>query len=63
MIIKNDRSCEFETPITMFIKGAIWQAENMPIHVLDVENIYVHIKDGVIIVEKNKLPRNTNEGN
>ena len=22
MIVKNDRSCEFETPITMFIKGA-----------------------------------------
>ena len=29
MIIKNDRSCEFETPITMFITGAKWQAERM----------------------------------
>jgi hypothetical protein len=37
----------------LFIAGAKWQAENMPIHILDVENTYVHIKDGVIIVEKN----------
>jgi hypothetical protein len=34
--------------------GAKWQAENMPIHIIDVENIYVHIENGVIIVEKNK---------
>jgi glutamate synthase domain-containing protein 1 len=27
MIVKNDRSCEFETPVTMFIKGAKWQQE------------------------------------
>jgi len=26
----------------------------MPIHIIDVENIYVHIENGVIIVEKNK---------
>ena len=37
-----------------FIEGAKWQAENMPIHIIDVENIYVHIENGVIIVEKNK---------
>ena len=36
-----------------FKNGAKWQAENMPIHILDVENTYVHIEDGVIIVEKN----------
>jgi hypothetical protein len=29
MIVKNDRSCEFETPVTMFIQGAKWQAERM----------------------------------
>jgi hypothetical protein len=29
MIVKNDRSCEFETPITMFIKGAKFQAQRM----------------------------------
>lgn len=29
MIVKNDRSCEFKTPVTMFIKGANWQAERM----------------------------------
>ena len=29
MIVKTDRSCEFETPITMFIEGAKWQAERM----------------------------------
>jgi len=34
--------------------GAKWQAENMPIHIIDVENIHVHIENGVIIVEKNK---------
>lgn len=34
-------------------KGAKWQSENMSIHILDVENTYVHVKDGVIIVEKN----------
>ena len=27
MIVKHDRSCEFETPVTMFIKGAKWQTE------------------------------------
>jgi hypothetical protein len=27
MIVKTDRSCEFETPVTMFIKGAKWQQE------------------------------------
>jgi hypothetical protein len=27
MIVKNNRSCEFETPVTMFIKGAKWQQE------------------------------------
>ena len=27
MIVKNDRSCEFETPITMFVKGAKCQQE------------------------------------
>ena len=39
--------------------GAKWQAENMPIHVLDVENTYVHIEDGVIIVEKNDKSKKT----
>jgi hypothetical protein len=29
MIVKNNRSCEFETPVTMFIKGAKWQAKRM----------------------------------
>ena len=29
MIVKTDRSCEFETPVTMFIQGAEWQAERM----------------------------------
>ena len=38
-----------------FLDGAKWQAENMPIHIIDVENIYVHIEDGVIIIEKNKI--------
>ena len=29
MIVKNDRSCEFETPISMLIKGAKWQEQRM----------------------------------
>jgi hypothetical protein len=29
MIVKTDRSCEFETPVTMFIQGAKWQADRM----------------------------------
>lgn len=29
------------------------QEQTMPIHILDVENIYVHIDNGIIIVEKN----------
>ena len=45
------------TPIEVskidFIAGAKWQAENMPMHILDVENTYVHIEDNVIVVEKN----------
>jgi hypothetical protein len=36
-----------------WIAGAKWMAENMPIYILDVENTYVHIEDGVIVVEKN----------
>jgi hypothetical protein len=36
-----------------FIAGAKWQSENMPIYIVDVENTYVHIEDGVLIVEKN----------
>jgi hypothetical protein len=36
-----------------FVAGAKWLSENMSIHILDVENTYVHIEDGVIIVEKN----------
>jgi hypothetical protein len=35
-----------------FIAGAKWQVDNMPIH-LYTENTYVHIEDGIIIVEKN----------
>ena len=27
MIVKHNRSCEFETPVTMFINGAKWQQE------------------------------------
>ena len=26
---------------------------NTPIHILDVDNIYVHVENGVIIIEKN----------
>jgi hypothetical protein len=40
--------------VKSFIAGAKWQSENIPIHILDVENVYVHIENGVIIVEKNK---------
>jgi len=29
MIVKTNRSCEFETPVTMFLKGAEHQAEKM----------------------------------
>jgi hypothetical protein len=29
MIVKNDKSCEFKTPVTMFIEGANYQAERM----------------------------------
>jgi hypothetical protein len=36
-----------------FIAGANYQAENMPIHILDVDNTKVSIQEGVVIVEKN----------
>lgn len=39
--------------LNAFVAGAKWQSENMSIHILDVENTYVHIEDGVIVVEKN----------
>jgi len=42
-----------------FIDGAKWQAENMPIYILDVENTYVHIENGVVIVEKNDKTKKT----
>lgn len=38
---------------SMFIKGAKWQQENIPIKILDVDNIYAHIENGVVIIEKN----------
>jgi hypothetical protein len=36
-----------------FKLGAKWQQQTMPIHILDVENIYVHIDNGIIICETN----------
>lgn len=35
-----------------FIKGGKWVEENIPIRIEDLENTYVHIEDGVVIVEK-----------
>lgn len=31
IIVKNDRSCEFENPVTIFIQGAKWQQERSDI--------------------------------
>lgn len=43
---------------SVFALGAKWQTENIPIHILDVDNILVQIKDGVVVIEKNnKLKR------
>lgn len=38
MIVKNNRSCEFETPVTMFINGAKWQSERMLAFINDEDN-------------------------
>ena len=37
---------------SMFIKGAKWQQQNIPIKILDVDNIYAHIENGFVIIEK-----------
>jgi hypothetical protein len=38
---------------SLFIEGGKWQQENIPIQILDVDNIYAHIENGVVIIEKN----------
>jgi hypothetical protein len=44
----------YERDIEEAIKfGANWQQENMPIHILDVDNTKVSIQEGVVVVEKN----------
>ena len=44
----------YERDIEEAIKfGAKWQQENMPIHILDVDNTKVLIQEGVVVVEKN----------
>lgn len=35
-----------------FIRGARWQGENMPVHILDVDTINAYIKDGMVVIEK-----------
>lgn len=50
MIVKNDRSCEFETPTTMFIKGAKWQSEQM----YSEEEIFNLCRDFAIFVQQKK---------
>jgi hypothetical protein len=38
---------------SVFIAGGKWKEENIPIQILDVDNIYAHIENGVVIIEKN----------
>ena len=38
---------------SVFIAGGKWKEENIPIKILDVDNIYAHIENGVVIIEKN----------
>jgi hypothetical protein len=33
--------------------GANWQQENIPIKILDCDNIYAHVENGFVIIEKN----------
>ena len=43
-----------KNPITSGSTALVYkQEQTMPIHILDVENIYVHIDNGIIICEKN----------
>lgn len=43
-----------KNPITRGSTALVYkQEQTMPIHILDVENIYVHIDNGIIICEKN----------
>jgi hypothetical protein len=37
---------------TLFIAGGKWKEENIPIQMLDVDNIYAHVENGVVIIEK-----------
>ena len=38
---------------SVFIAGGKWKEENIPIQILDVDNIYAHVENGVVIIEKN----------
>ena len=42
-----------EAHIIDFNNGAKWQQENTSIYILDVDNVYAHIENGVVIIEKN----------
>jgi hypothetical protein len=57
MIVKNDRSCEFETPITMFIKGAKFQAERM----YSEEEVHQIIESYQNIMENNPVHTSYNK--
>jgi len=48
MIVKTDRNCEFETPVTMFIKGAKWQQEQQD----NIEKLAKDYEDSVVYADK-----------
>lgn len=41
-------------PVEMALFGAKWQLENMPIQILNVDNVYARIENGVVIIEENE---------
>jgi hypothetical protein len=46
-------SKKYPTWLEIAIIGANWKEENIQIQILDVDNIYAHVENGVVIIEKN----------
>lgn len=47
-------SKKYPTWLEIAIIGANWKEENIQIQILDVDNIYAHVENGVVIIEKNE---------
>jgi hypothetical protein len=52
-ITLNKNGLMSDKQVNGFIAGAKWQQENISIKILDCDNIYAHVENGFVIIEKN----------